>query len=318
MRTGVTVRIGTRGSLLARAQTDWMVREFNELDPALKVEVIVIRTTGDAVTDRPLSRVGGTGLFTKEIQAALLAGRVDCAVHSLKDLPTEQPDGLEIGAIPAREDPRDALVGLTPEQILRSDRRLKIGTSSLRRAAQLRRSFPGADVVDLRGNVDTRLRKVREGNVDCAVLAAAGLRRLGLEREISAALEPDEMLPAPAQGALGIEIRRGDEKLRDLLSSLHCSVTERCVSAERAVLSALGGGCQVPVGALGRIDNNQLHLQARVISIDGRRMVQAARSGASDAAEGLGRRLADDLLEKGAGPIIEETLREARRGADNG
>jgi len=305
MKTAVSVRIGTRGSLLARAQTTWLVRKLNELDPALKVEVVVIRTAGDAVTDRPLSSVGGTGLFTKDIQAALLAGRVDCAVHSLKDLPTEQPDGLELGAIPAREDPRDALVGLTPGQIRQSSRRLKIGTSSLRRAAQLRRSFPGADVVDLRGNVDTRLRKVREGNVDCAVLAVAGLRRLGLEREITAALEPDEMLPAPAQGALGIEMRRGDDNLRDILSSLHCSTTERCVTAERAVLSALGGGCQVPVGALGRIDGHQLHLQARVISVDGGRMAQAARSGPDDAAERLGRQLADDLLEKGAGPIIE-------------
>lgn len=298
------IRVGTRASALARAQTDHVIAELKKKHPNLTIETITIKTTGDAVIDKPLSTVGGKGLFTKEIEDALLAKEIDLAVHSLKDLPTELPRWLQLGAITIREDPRDALVGKSMKQ-LREDG-IKIGTSSLRRKAQIKRLCPKAKVVNLRGNVDTRLKKVREDVVDCTVLALAGLRRLGREKEVSAVMDIEDMLPAPAQGAVGIEIREEDKELRDLLRCINSDVTTKRVTAERAFLAKLGGGCQVPVAALATMDGDTLRLKGRVISLDGKRMVEDSRGGPANSAVGIGEHLADILLEKGAGKIIKE------------
>lgn len=302
--------------MLARTQTDWVISQLNEKGkhPDLTVEVITIRTTGDAVTDRALSQIGGKGLFTKELEDALLAGTIDLAVHSLKDLPTDFPPGMALGAIPVREDPRDALIGKTVAELQNAAAGVKIGTSSLRRIAQLRRLFPQAEMVDLRGNVDTRLRKVREGQVDAAVMALAGLRRLGRDDEVKAVFEPDQMLPAPGQGALGIEIRLGDDRLTELLEPIRSERTERCVTAERALLARLGGGCLIPVGALAGIEDGTLELVGRVISVDGRQMIAGSRTGPAERADEIGTGLAEELIAQGAGEIIEAIERQIRQG----
>lgn len=299
-----SIRVGTRSSALATAQTNNVIAGLKEAHPGLNIEIITIKTTGDAVIDRPLSAVDGKGLFTKEIEDALLAKEIDFAVHSLKDLPVELPDRLALGAVTAREDPRDALIGKSMEQL--GKKGIKIGTSSLRRRAQIKRLFPGANVVDLRGNVDTRLQKVRNGDVDCAVLALAGLRRLKREGEVSVIMDVEDMLPAPAQGAVGIEIRDDDDRLRDLLNVIHCDVTEKCTAAERAFLGRLGGGCRVPVAALAVIEGGTLHLKGRVISMKGDLMIEGIRGGPQDSASGIGTQLADVLLSQGAEEIIEK------------
>jgi len=306
----VPVRIGTRKSLLARTQTTGFADEFERHNPGTTTTQVFIRTTGDAVTDRALSAVGGKGLFTKEIEDALLRGEIDCAVHSLKDLPTELPHGLALGAIPVREDPRDALVGMTVEQLRQAESTSTVGTSSLRRAAQIRRAFPAATVVDLRGNVDTRLRKVHDGEIDCAVLAFAGLLRVGKAEEADTILGPELMLPAPAQGALGIEIRADDERMKRLLEPLCCVEAEQRVTAERIVLATLGGGCHVPVAAYAWREGDVLHLTARVISLDGQQMVEAKSSERFGAASQLGHRVSDELLNMGADRIIQSLLKE--------
>ena len=300
-----TLVVGTRASLLAGRQTDWVVQALRRCHPALTLDVVTIRTTGDAFLHRPLSAVGGRGLFTKELEDALSARKIDLAVHSLKDLPTQLPDGLTLGAIPAREDPRDALVGTTIAELRTSSRHLTIGTCSLRRQAQLRRLFPEARIVDLRGNLDTRLRKVKEKVVDGAVLALAGLKRIGREDEVAAVFEIDDILPAPGQAALAIEIRREDAELRELLQPIHCLVTDRCVTAERELLAGLDAGCHAPLAAWARIVGQTLHLKGRVLSLDGRQVVEGTHSGPADSPRDVGRRLAEDLASRGAAGIIE-------------
>lgn len=308
------LRIGTRGSLLARTQTDAVARTLRQRHADLTIDITIIRTTGDNVIDKALSAIGGKGLFTKELEEALLDGRIDLAVHSLKDLPTEFPDGLHVAAVPEREDPRDALIGTTPDQLSG----LKVGTSSLRRAAQLRYLYPNVKVVDLRGNVDTRLRKVKEGVVGAAVMALAGLRRVGRDDEVGAVFEIDTMLPAPAQGALGLETRQGDERVQEILNVIHCRTTHECVTAERAMLEHLGGGCQVPIAAHATIDGDTLHLAGRVISVDGKTMVQDQHRGPRAQAESIGKELAETLVRKGAGRIIEQVTRELEQGTRDG
>lgn len=299
------LRIGTRGSLLARAQTEWVARRLSEQHPGLKFEIVVIRTFGDKHADTDISRSLGKGFFTKEIEDALLAEDVDVAIHSLKDLPVELSEGLLLAAVTDREDPRDALLGRRRRDLReQSAEPPTVGTSSPRRAAQLRRLFPRVHVRDLRGNIDTRLRKVKEGTVDCAVVAVAGLRRIGRDAEISDVFSVREMAPAPGQGALAMEIRGDDIRTRRIVAALHCEDTARCVMAERAFLRKLGGGCRVPVGALGAIARGTLRLRGRVISLDGARMFEHARSGRPDEAERIGCDLADVLLERGAGEII--------------
>ena len=297
--------IGTRGSELARTQSEWVAARIREAAPGVEVVLEIIKTTGDKIQDVALSKIGGKGLFTKELEVALIDKRIDLAVHSLKDLPTELPPGLALGAVPVREVPWDALVardGLTLAQLPTG---AKVGTSSLRRRAQLRACRDDLDIVELRGNVPTRLGKVTEGELDAVILAHAGLNRLGLDEHITEDLASEFMVPAPAQGALGIEIRADDTELRALLASIHHEDTAICAHAERAVLTALGGGCQVPIGAVARIEDGTLHLVACVADPDSGRVLRTSHE--APASEGLktGQLAAEALLGKGAAEIIE-------------
>ena len=287
--------IGSRGSQLALWQARWTQQRLAAMGLESRIEII--RTTGDQVTSVPLASVGGKGLFTKEIEEALLARQVDLAVHSLKDLPTELPDGLQITAIPEREDPRDAMVGRTLA-VLRQG--AKVGTSSLRRSAQLRLLRPDLEVESVRGNVDTRLRKLDQGQYEAIVLAVAGLTRLGLGARIAEALAPDVMCPAVGQGALAIETRIGE----NACLPLDHAPTRAAVTAERSALSALGGGCSTPIGAHARVDGARLRLMAIVLSADGAQSVSDTAEGPAADAARIGRELGQLLLERGAAQIL--------------
>src|SRR6266851_3633558 len=278
--------IGSRGSQLALWQAQWVQGRLAALGFESRIEII--KTTGDRVTSIPRSSVGGKGLFTKEIEDALLAREVDLAVHSLKDLPTELPAGLQITAIPEREDPRDAMVGRRLSELREG---AKVGTSSLRRSAQLRRLRPDLQVESVRGNVDTRLRKLDEGQYESIVLAAAGLTRLGWSARIAEVLDPDVMCPAVGQGALAIETRIGE----NACALLDHAETRDAVTAERAVLSALGGGCLTPIGAHARVDGERLRLMAIVLSVDGAQSVRDQAEGLASEAALVGRELGEKL-----------------------
>ncbi len=295
--------IASRGSQLALWQARWVEARLTELGHECHIEIV--KTTGDKITDASLAQLGaatgGKGLFTKEIEEALLDGRADLAVHSLKDLPTELPDGLALAAVPVREDPRDAVVGrrlaeLAPGQT--------IGTSSLRRAAQLRRLRPDLKIESIRGNLDTRLRKMDEGQYAAIVLASAGLRRLGWADRIAEVLDPAAMCPAVGQGALAIETRTKGAG-RGACAALDHAATHAAVAAERAFLRALGGGCQVPIGAHAAIKNGDLELRGMVISPDGSQMVGGDRTGAADQAEVIGAALGEELLSRGARGLLQ-------------
>jgi hydroxymethylbilane synthase len=293
-----TLTIGSRGSQLALWQARHVAGLLEHAGIASRIEII--KTTGDHLQTASLVQAGGKGLFTKEIEDALLAGSIDLAVHSLKDLPTEAPPGLTIAAIPQREDPRDALVGKPLAQLQTGAR---VGTSSGRRAAQLRVLRPNLDIQPVRGNVDTRLRKLDEGQFDAILLAAAGLRRLGLENRITQILSSDEMCPAAGQGALAIQTRIADgaEEICRLLD--HPSSRE-AVICERAALAALGGGCQLPVGAFAEIVSDVLRLTAVVVAPDGSKHLRASAEDRPGSGEQLGRRVARDLLAQGAGTVL--------------
>jgi hydroxymethylbilane synthase len=292
--------IGSRGSQLALWQARWVKASLEALGEECRIEII--HTTGDKITDVALSKVGTKGLFTKEIEEALLDSRIDLAVHSLKDLPTESPDGLTLAAIPAREDPRDAIVGKRLEQLASGAR---VGTSSLRRAAQLRALRQDLDIQTVRGNVDTRLRKLDEGQYEAIVLASAGLRRLGLQDRIAELMDPGVMCPAVGQGALAIETRAGGRAC-DVCALLDHALTRAAVTAERAVLARLGGGCQVPIGAYAIVpDRTALHLRAVVVSPDGSSVIRKQNSGPADRAEALGRETGEALLAEGGRQILE-------------
>jgi hydroxymethylbilane synthase len=295
--------IGSRGSQLALWQAKYVAARLEGLGVATRIEVI--KTTGDNITDVALARVGEVsglkGVFTKEIEEALLDGSIDLAVHSLKDLPTELPEGLTVGIVPEREDPRDALVGKTLDELRPGDR---IGTGSLRRAAQIRRLAPGVETADIRGNVDTRLRKLDEGRYDAIILACAGLKRLGLQDRIAQPLDPELMAPAIGQGALGIEVRIGDGVTLEAVSPLNHIPTHLAVEAERALLDAFGGGCQVPLGAHARIDGDDLHMSAAAFSLDGVTLIRDQASGPMTEAKELGRRLAASLKAQGADKLL--------------
>ena len=288
--------IGSRGSQLALWQARWVQGRLAGLGFESRIEII--KTTGDRVTNVPLSSVGGKGLFTKEIEEALLAREVDLAVHSLKDLPTELPAGLEITAIPEREDARDAMAGRRLGELRQG---AKVGTSSLRRSAQLRRLRPDLAIESIRGNVDTRLRKLDEGQYAAIVLAAAGLTRLGWSGRIAETLAPEVMCPAVGQGALAVETRIGD----DVCGALDHAETRAAVTAERAVLSALGGGCQTPIGAYARVDGQRLHLMAVVLSSDGAQSVRDEADGPAAEGARVGRELGEKLLRLGAARLLE-------------
>lgn len=295
--------IGSRGSQLAL----WQARHIacGLQSGGVRSHIEIIKTTGDHLQTASLMQAGGKGLFTKEIEEALLAGSIDLAVHSLKDLPTELPDGLIIAATPEREDARDAIAGRTLAQLRPGAR---VGTSSGRRAAQLRILRPDLDVQPIRGNVDTRLRKQHDGDYEAILLAVAGLRRLGLEREIAEILSPDQICPAAGQGALAIETRAGDEVAAICRNAgLNHPLTDTAIRCERTALAALGGGCQLPVGVYAECSGNQLQVRAVVVSADGQRHVKGKLEGLSGRPESLGEQLAADLLSRGAADILRES-----------
>jgi hydroxymethylbilane synthase len=307
--------IGTRGSRLAIWQAEWIQARLHEIAPAITVTLQRIKTSGDKILDVPLAKVGGKGLFVKEIEEALLRGEIDLAVHSMKDVPTMLPDALEILCIPAREDARDALIsrkgrkgrvgqaGLTLNQLPTGAR---IGTSSLRRQSQLLHHRPDLKIEMLRGNVETRLRKLNQGDYDAIVLAAAGLRRMGWDGEVTEYLSLDVSLPAIGQGALAIEGRRDDEFVRALLSELDDPTTHTAVTAERALLDRLQGGCQVPIAAHAAIERGRLSLTGLVASPDGATLIRDAVVGSASDARTLGIRLAEQLLAAGADEILRD------------
>jgi hydroxymethylbilane synthase len=299
----MNLTIASRGSQLALWQARWVEARLVERGHQCHIEII--KTTGDKITDTPLAQLGaatgGKGLFTKEIEEAILDGRADLAVHSLKDLPTELPAGLAIAAIPQREDPRDAVIG---RRLTELEAGQTVGTSSLRRAAQLRRLRPDLRLESIRGNVDTRLRKLDEGQYAAIVLASAGLRRLGWTDRIAEILAPETMCPAVGQGALAIETR-ADGPAREVCAALDHAETHAAVASERAFLSALGGGCQLPIGAYARLEGEILRLRGLVIAPDGSRCVEGDRTGAAQSAEELGAALGADLLARGARALLD-------------
>ncbi|HET7230342.1 MAG TPA: hydroxymethylbilane synthase [Longimicrobium sp.] len=313
------LRIASRGSQLALWQTHAVQAAIRAADPSVDVEIRVIKTTGDNVQDVPLAKIGDKGLFTKELDVALLSGRADLAVHSLKDVPTRLPEGLEIVAVGRREDPRDVLIlspGMTGTlQDLPAGAR--IGTSSLRRIAQLRAARPELRVADLRGNLNTRLAKLDRGEYDAIILAAAGVLRLGWEERIAAYLDPAEWLPAVSQGALGVVCRAGDERIRTLLADFHDPITAACTAAERAFLARLEGGCQIPIGALASLDDEGLTLHGLVADTDGETVLRDSVFVEGDAwaaaSADAGRALAARLLELGAGEILARVRGESPR-----
>jgi hydroxymethylbilane synthase len=290
--------IGSRGSKLALWQANWVKSQLEAMGEECRIEII--HTTGDKITDVPLAKVGTKGLFTKEIEEALLDGSIDLAVHSLKDMPTELPPGLLLAATPVREDPRDALVGRKLAEIPAG---AKVGTSSLRRAAQLKAQRPDVQVESIRGNLDTRLRKLDEGQYDAILLAAAGLRRLGWQDRIAELIAPEIMCPAVGQGALAIETRADGGAGQQACERLDDVDTRRCVTAERALLAAMGGGCQVPLGAHATVDGPALQMRAVIVSPDGATLIRREARGVDALVLGSG--LAEEMLSAGGREILQ-------------
>jgi hydroxymethylbilane synthase len=303
---GTPFRIGTRASALALWQANWVKSQLETQSPELTVELVVIKTTGDKILNVPLSEVGGgKGLFTKEIDEALIAGRIDAAVHSMKDVPFQLPKGIIFGAIPEREDARDALVshGRTLDKLPPAAR---IGTSSLRRQVQLRHRLPRVRILTLRGNVDTRLRKLVDGEFDAIILALAGLKRLGKESVVTQILDESIMLPAVGQGALGIACRSDDTETRQRLASLNHEPTQLAVTAERGLLSALEGSCKVPIAGHARWENGNLVIKGLVANLAGTTVITDEISGSPARAQELGLKLGQELIRRGAGKILAE------------
>ena len=318
-----TLIIGTRGSPLAVWQAEHVAARLGETCPGLSVQLERIRTTGDRILDVPLAQVGGKALFVKEIEEALLAGRVDLAVHSMKDVPTDLPEGLTIAAIPQREDPADVLISREGRRLADLPRGARMGTSSLRRQSQLLQHRPDLVVVGLRGNLDTRIRKLGSEGLDAIVLAAAGVKRLGLDRLVTEALPPDVVLPAVGQGALGIEIREpqggrgaggqggregGESRVAELVKALDHADTHTAVRAERAMLRRLGGGCQVPIAALASVEGTALLLRGLIASTDGATVIRGEARGAAADPDAVGHGLAVELLERGGRVILQGIL----------
>ncbi|MDR3358838.1 MAG: hydroxymethylbilane synthase [Desulfovibrio sp.] len=302
--------IATRGSRLALWQANAVKDSLRKLYPFLELSLEVVKTTGDIMQDVPLAGIGGKGLFVKEIEEALLCGRADLAVHSVKDVPMSLPQGLALVCVPGRGDCRDAFLSVNYADMEALPQGAKVGTSSLRRQAQLLAMRPDLCVEPLRGNVDTRLRRLKEGVHDAVVLAAAALRRLNLTAPALCFFEVERFLPAAGQGALGIECRADDYELAGILQKLEDRATRLCVEAERGLLEGLEGGCQAPVAGHARLrDENTLILKALVANIDGSRMLRREKSGSSADPRGLGLRLADELLESGAREILEQLTR---------
>jgi hydroxymethylbilane synthase len=298
--------IGSRGSELALTQSRYVAGLIEAAVPDIEVKVEVFSTRGDEILSKPLAEIGGKGLFTEELEAALLEGSIDLAVHSLKDLPTEEPTGLCIAATPTRATPNDALVSAKFARLADLPPGATVGTSSLRRKAQLVAAKSGLNIVDLRGNVGTRVKRVTEGDLDAAILACAGLERIGLSDGIAEVLSPEVMLPAAGQGALGVQARADDIDLLEILAKVNDVATRAEVTAERALLAALGGGCQVPIGALAEARGDSLHLRGCVCSLDGKRLFRTEISGPLIDATTLGQQAADALLREGAEAVIAD------------
>lgn len=308
--TPQTLRIATRKSMLAMWQAEHIKTRLESLHPGLDVELIPMSTQGDIILDTPLAKIGGKGLFVKELEVAMLEDRADIAVHSMKDLPVEFPPGLELAVITEREDPRDAFVSNTYQSLADLPQGAIVGTCSLRRRCQISEKYPHLTIKDLRGNVQTRLRKLDEGEFDAIILAASGLIRLGEEERITSKLSVEDSLPANGQGALGIECRSDDPRVQALLAPLIHAETKACVEAERAMNRTLQGGCQVPIGAYAILENtttegSTLWLRGLVGNPDGTEVIRAEARGNASQAEALGIQVAQQLLEQGAGVILE-------------
>ena len=298
------LRIATRSSPLALWQAEEVARRLKPLYPDLRVSLVQMKTRGDKLLDAPLAKVGGKGLFVKELEAGILEGKADIAVHSMKDVPVDFPPGLELAVIMEREDPRDAFVSNHYESLATMPAGTLVGTSSLRRQTQIRQRYPHLKIDWLRGNVNTRLRKLDDGEYDAIILASAGLKRLGFEQRIKLALEPEECLPAIGQGAVGIEVRSDDVAVKQLLAPLaHADTTSR-IAAERAMNQTLNGGCQVPIAGYAILNDGQIYMRGLVGEPDGSRILRAEISGSVEQAASLGKRLAEDLLAQGADDIL--------------
>jgi hydroxymethylbilane synthase len=301
-----TLILGTRGSKLALQQSEWFQSRIHDVAPDVRVTLRKIQTSGDKILDVPLAKIGGKGLFVKEIEEALLAGEIDLAVHSMKDVPAQLPDGLDILCVPPREDARDALISRDGRSFKDLAQGATVGTASLRRQAQLLNARPDLRIEMLRGNLDTRLRKLKDGQFDAIVLAAAGLHRLAWAQEITEYLDPIVSLPAIGQGALGIEGRRDDQFVRSILERLNDSATSTTVAAERAFLHRLEGGCQVPIAAYATLSDGQLILDGLVAGLDGQTIIRDQLRGTSQEASALGIQLAERLLARGGDKILRE------------
>ncbi len=304
------LRIATRKSPLALWQAEHVRTHLEKLHPTLEVELVTMSTQGDRILDSPLAKIGGKGLFVKELEQGMLGGDADLAVHSMKDVPAELPDGLEIGAILVREDPHDAFVSNRYADIDALPEGARVGTSSLRRQCQLRARRPDLEILDLRGNVGTRLGKLDAGEYDAIILACAGLKRLGMGARITSALPSSTMLPAIAQGVIGIECRSDDAWVAGLIDVLNDADTATRTRAERAMNARLAGGCQAPVAGYSELQDGVLELRGLVGRPDGTDLIHGAISGPAQDAELLGRELAEDLLARGADVILQELLSE--------
>ncbi|MCD0187024.1 MULTISPECIES: hydroxymethylbilane synthase [unclassified Acinetobacter] len=300
-----TLKIATRQSPLALWQAEHIRARLEAMHADLTVELVTFVTQGDKILDTPLAKIGGKGLFVKELEAALMDGRADLAVHSMKDVPMALPEGLSLAVICEREDPFDAFVSNHYASFADLPQGAKVGTSSLRRKCQILKARPDLEIIDLRGNVGTRLSKLDDGQYDAIILASAGLRRLGLAERIRHTIQPDVSLPAVGQGALGLECRSQDQAVLDLILPLMHAETNVCVRAERAFNAYLEGGCQVPIAGYATLQNGQLQIEGRVGSVDGRTILKAVQHGAPEQAEMLGEELAKALLAQGAGELLK-------------
>lgn len=316
------VRIGSRGSDLALWQARWVEQELRKCNDRIEVSIHIIKTKGDKVLDSPLSKIGDKGLFTREIELALTANEIDLAVHSLKDLPTQLPEGLTIGAICEREDVRDVFIphpSNPRKKLLDQPQAAKIATGSLRRKCQLLSIRPDIDIIDIRGNLNTRLKKLEESDWAGMILARAGVMRLGWNERVGEVIDTDVMLPAVGQGALGVETRANDERIQSLVAQLNHGPTAQATSAERALLRRLEGGCQVPIGTFARIETGgTLTLDAIVGSLDGARIVRGTMDGRPENAETIGGELAEELLARGAADILREIRQASRESSGDG
>lgn len=308
--TQQTVRIATRKSALALWQAEYVKAKLEHFHPHITVELLPMSTKGDIILDTPLAKVGGKGLFVKELEVAMLENRADIAVHSMKDVPVEFPEGLGLEVICPREDPRDAFVSNTINSFAELPQGAVVGTSSLRRQCQIKALRPDLDIRDLRGNVNTRLAKLDNGDYDAIILAAAGMIRLEMPERIQEFIEPEVMLPANGQGAVGIECRTDDESIKALLAPLGCEETRIRVLAERAMNRALEGGCQVPIGSYAVIENSNVFLRGLVGAVDGSKIISDDVSGDTSNPESLGLTLAEKLLAQGADVILKQVYEQ--------